>query len=138
MKKSTSLLFIIFAILILCTACIGEKVDFESPEALVEAYETKAIPKDTHDSQLLSYGYSDSFEGKTFKVKTNNAKNEGDTVLLYESGFKSRIFVTLKTYGDKNFDYKKGDTVVVKVDFISVAEIKSNGFKDYYITANLP
>ncbi|MBQ9519241.1 MAG: hypothetical protein IJR59_05045 [Firmicutes bacterium] len=139
MKKLFYVL-IIFVLLISLSACGSlPKADYDSPDAVIDAALAQHPIKEGD-----IYDIYDELEGKTFRVKTNLYK-ENDISVVYQGSYGSNtIDVDLAGIYDESgkpltdFDYKKGDTIVLKVAFVSFRGTKSGNLRQYFIMAELP
>lgn len=129
MKKVFTLFFTVLMLITVLTGCGTAKADFESPEAVVEAY----LEKNPIESETV-YDLNTDFAGKTVRVKTNE---KGDPVIkVYENvSLSTGIYVMLEsdTVNTGNFNYKVGDTLVFRIKDIMMRSFKDGKFKDIYI-----
>lgn len=147
MKKTFTVLSIALIITAIFAGCgSSPKADYDSPKAVIEAL--NAIHTEWENNQL----YND-LEGKTFIVKTSKTLDKSDPVGDQEAAKKSpgRNWVCIP-YSDINIDvmlwltneqwesikYKKGDTLVLQVEFIAQRGTKNGSLRQYYINAILP
>lgn len=140
MKRTVIVLFLIMiSAVIFCGCSSSPKADFDSPESVIDAT-LEANP--IQEGEI--YGIYDDLKGKTVSVKTNNYK-ENDIVLLYDGTYKSNTVNVLIGYlYDSNgnpltdFDYKKGDTVVVEIVDVMFRGTKNGKIREYFINVVLP
>ncbi|MBR4223390.1 MAG: hypothetical protein IKR73_01115 [Oscillospiraceae bacterium] len=122
------------------TGCsTASKADFISPNSVIDA------TVDAHpivDGEI--HGMYDDLKGKTVSVKTNLYK-ENDIAFVYEDWYDSnKVWVTIGyLYDDKgepltDFDYKKGDTIVLEVEDVMFRGTKDGKIREYFINTTLP
>ena len=86
----------------------------------------------------------DDLKGRTVSVKTNLYK-ENDIAFVYEGTYNTNnVLVTIGYLYDDNgdpltdFDYKKGDTIVLEVHDVAFRGTKNGKIREYYINTVLP
>ncbi|MBQ4487271.1 MAG: hypothetical protein II936_09740 [Oscillospiraceae bacterium] len=140
MKRTLAILMFTVICAVISAGCSSSsKVDFDSPNAVIEAT-LAAHP--IQEGEI--YGIYDDLKGKTVSVKTNNYK-ENDIVLLYDGLYNSNtVNVFIGGLYDSSgkpltdFDYKKGDTVVVEIDSVDFRGTKNGKLREYFINTVLP
>ena len=115
------------------------KADFDSPNSVIE--ETL---KNNPIVEGEIYGLYDDLKGRTVSVKTNLYK-ENDIAFVYEGTYNTNnVLVTIGYLYDDNgdpltdFDYKKGDTIVLEVHDVAFRGTKNGKIREYYINTVLP
>lgn len=137
MKRPFVLLMTAVLSSLLLSGC-GSKpeADYDSPEAVVAAY--KSYSESDPDN---SGNWMEHLEGKTFAVKTNQW-DENKNVVYSVISTSDCIDVMLGDADDPkraDFDYKKGDTIVLEIGTVMDQNITKGGnWRQFYIIAELP
>ncbi|HBI51157.1 MAG TPA: hypothetical protein DDX72_00060 [Ruminococcaceae bacterium] len=132
------LLLTVISAVILCGCESLPDADFESPDAVIDA----TLANNPIQEGEIN-GMYDDLAGKTLLVKTNS-KKENDIAVLYTGTYGTNsvsVFIG-GLYDDSgkpltNFDYNKGDYVVVKIDFVSFRGTKDGKLREYFIFTGL-
>ena len=145
MKKILTAVFLGIVLAAGLAACSsGAKADYESPKALIEANE--AINTDHQNNSI----YRD-LEGKTFRITADITLDKSEIVGDVETAKEKNEDIWVRPYSDigidvfvgvpydqwEDFSFKKGDVMVLKLDYISLRGSANGKIKQYYIYAHL-
>ena len=136
MKKTAGLLILTLMLCIFtgCGSSVSE-ADFKDPEAVIEEF-LSLHPISEDETQ----GIYDDLSGKTVSVKTNEKTQP--VYLVYDALYHTTSQIQVMLSGENgeygNFDYEKGDTLVLEIEYVMMRGTKDGKIRQYFINVILP